>query len=277
MITETFQTLAIATRQTLRKWRTMLLLSALYAALLAGLYLFVTTKEASLSQVALTLVLGLAAPVLFFVIQTIVANNDNDLGLSLLKKCAANLWEVLVITLPIVLVGFIAFYLLAKVQVQLSPDPQSAATEAYNQYRVDWERNAPSSAPEKVHWRVAFLNAIRYLIFFLLLPLVLVQLWISTARYGLKLAIRQFKDHLQNAYSPQSVLIYMCGFSVFAILPYLLLFQSTTSKHAWLEFGLFVGRIAVVFLLTLFGWVVTVQALTLHQSKTQRLDPDGQL
>jgi hypothetical protein len=54
----------------------------------------------------------------------------------------------------------------------------------------------------------------------------------------------------------------MAGFLIFGVAPYLLLFRVTPTKHAWLEISLLVVRLAVVFALTLFGWVITVRALS---------------
>jgi hypothetical protein len=59
----------------------------------------------------------------------------------------------------------------------------------------------------------------------------------------------------------------MSGFVVFAVIPYLLLFKTTTTKHAWLEVALFVGRLGLVFGLTLFGWVVTMAALAVSRQE----------
>ena len=106
------------------------------------------------------------------------------------------------------------------------------------------------------------LSSVRYLIFGLVLPLAAIHLWLATVREGLGAAIRKLNRHLSRAFAPQSVLIYMAGFLIFGVAPYLLLFRATPTKHAWLEVSLLVVRLAVVFALTLFGWVITVRALS---------------
>jgi hypothetical protein len=50
---------------------------------------------------------------------------------------------------------------------------------------------------------------------------------------------------------------------VFGLIPYLLLFSAIPAKKVWLEIGLFAGRIVATFLLSLFGWVVTMNALAI--------------
>ena len=101
----------------------------------------------------------------------------------------------------------------------------------------------------------------RYLSFGLLLPLVAIHLWLATVRDGLGAAIRRLATLLARAFSPQSVLIYIVGFLIFAVVPYFLLFRTTQTKHAWLELSFLVVRLIVVYALTLFGWTITVRAL----------------
>src|SRR4030081_441371 len=113
-----------------------------------------------------------------------------------------------------------------------------------------------------VDWKAAMLSSVRYLIFGIVLPLTAIHLWLATVREGLWAAIRKLNRHLSRAFAPQSVLIYMAGFLIFGVAPYLLLFKATPTKHAWLEVSLLVVRLAVVFTLTLFGWVITVRALS---------------
>ena len=89
-------------------------------------------------------------------------------------------------------------------------------------------------------------------------------------REGLGGAIRRIGTHLARAFAPQSVLIYIVGFVVFGVLPYLLLFKPTPTSKVWLEISLLVVRLGVVFALTLFGWVITVWALSLFSTSAAR-------
>ena len=72
MLKETLQSIVAATRNVLGNWRSMLLVALVYAALLAALYTFVVVREASMLQVVLTFVLALAAPLLFFLLQSMI-------------------------------------------------------------------------------------------------------------------------------------------------------------------------------------------------------------
>jgi drug/metabolite transporter (DMT)-like permease len=100
----------------------------------------------------------------------------------------------------------------------------------------------------------------------LFLPLAAIHLWVATARDGLLNALKRIGAVLGRAFSPQSVLIYLVGFLIFAVVPYFLLFRTTPNKHAWLELSLLSVRLAVVFGLTLIGWLITVKAISLLQS-----------
>ena len=60
-----------AARSLFRNRRALLLILAAYAGLLAAIYLFVSIREATISQLILTLVVVVAAPALFFVLQAV--------------------------------------------------------------------------------------------------------------------------------------------------------------------------------------------------------------
>lgn len=260
MLTETFHSIAAATRDVFSNWRSLLLLAIVYASLLAVLYFFVAVREASIAQVSLTFVLAIAAPFLFFVLQTMVANDSRESTVeSMLKKSLATFWKLVLISLPLIGLAVLVAYILAKAQNHFGVSLNNSA-EALRPLATTAKAR---DAARPVDWKAAILSSVRYLAFGLALPLAAIHLWLATVREGLGLAIRKLIRHLSRAFAPQSVLIYMVGFLLFAIAPYLLLFRATPTKHAWLEVSLLLVRLAIVFALTLFGWVVTVRALSL--------------
>lgn len=265
MLTETFHSIADAARKVFSNWRSMLLLAIVYASLLASLYLFVSIREASIAQVGLTFALAIAAPVLFFMLQSIVATDTEQLTVgSLLQRSLINFWKLILISLPLIALGILIAYLLGKAQAHFAAN----VNDAVAQFPHPSAMARPRVAAKPIDWRGAMLSTVRYLTFGLLLPLVTIHLWLATARDGLGQAILKPGRHLKNAFAPQSVLIYIAGFLVFGVAPYFLLFKSISSKHAWLEISLLVARLAVVFALTLFGWVITVRALWLLSSRS---------
>jgi hypothetical protein len=264
MLTDTFRSISVATRNVFENWRSMLLVAVVYALFLAALYLFVLIREASLAQVTLTFVLAVAAPILFFVLQAMIANEDDQVPLlELFKRSLINFWKLIVVTLPLIALAVLVAYLLAKAQARFASTVPDSAAEFSR--RLANAAN-PRNASKPIDWRAALLSTIRYLVFGLLLPLAAIHLWVAAAREGLGRAIRKILTLLSRAFMPQSVLTYLVGFLVFGVIPYFLLFRTTPAKFAWLELSFFVLRLATVFALTLFGWVITVKALALSSA-----------
>jgi len=282
MLTETFHSITSAARNVFTSWKSMLLIGAVYASLLAVLYLFVSIKEATLTQVTLTFVFAVAVPLLFFILQAMIASGDSGFittrqappeseitnaaavtdhatpGL-VLKKSLASFWKLILITLPLIALAVLIAYLLAKAQNRFGANLTDVATTSSQ--RLEEVMNRTKPAPRPIDWRTALFSMLRYLSFGLILPLAAIHLWLATVRDGLGAAIRRLATLLARAFSPQSVLIYIVGFLIFAVAPYFLLFRTTQTKHAWLELSLLVVRLIVVYALTLFGWTITVRAL----------------
>jgi hypothetical protein len=263
MLTETFHSIVTATRRVFTNWRAMLLLAIVYASLLAALYFFVAVREASFGQVLLTFALAIAAPLLFFILQSMVAGQTEELSAGLLlRKSLASFWKVILISLPLIALAILIAYLLARAQNRFG------ATLSHPDLPHPLAETANAQHPSRpIDWKVTLLSTVRYLAFGLVLPLIAIHLWLATVNEGLGSAVRKVGTHLARAFAPQSVLIYIAGFLVFAVTPYLLLFKTTQTKHAWLELLLLVTRLFVVFALTLLGWAITVRALA-HSSRT---------
>jgi hypothetical protein len=258
MLTETFHSIITAARQVFTNWRAMLLLATVYASLLAALYFFVAVREANVAQVILTFALAIAMPLLFFLLQSMVASQVDEVnGGSLLRRSLGSFWKLILISLPLIALAVLIAYLLAKAQNHFGASLNNPATDVPHPLVAEAQR----AAARPINWKVASLSAVRYLAFGLVLPLAAIHLWLATVHEGLGSAIRKTGTHLAHAFAPRSVLIYIAGFLIFGVAPYFLLFKTTQTKHAWLELGLLVTRLVVVFVLTLFGWVITVRAL----------------
>jgi hypothetical protein len=258
MLTESFQSIAAAARTVFRNWPSTLVMAIVYAFLLAVLYFFVVVREATFFQVGLTFASAIVAPLLFFVLQAMVASEaENVNAVSLLKRSLAGFWKLILVTLPLIALGILIVYLLGKAQHYFDTGAREAA-EALPRRLAE---TANRHDAEPINWKAALLSTVRYLTFGLVLPLLAIHLWVATAREGLAPGISKLRHYLARAFAPQSVLIYVAGFLIFGIAPYYLLFRTTQTRHAWLEVSFLVARLVVVFALTLFGWVVTVRAL----------------
>jgi hypothetical protein len=261
MLRDTLHAIATATRTVFLNWKSMLLIAIVYASLLLVLYFFVIIREATLLQVSVTIGFAIAAPLLFFILQTMIAKDGTGANArSLLRESLTNFWKLLLISLPLIAVAVLIAYLLGKAQAHFGASVSDAPLQVPHRMATT---AGTREATKPIDWRGVILSTLRYLAFGLFLPLAAIHLWLDTAQEGLGSAFRKVKTLLFRSFAPQSVLIYIAGFLIFAVAPYLVLFRTTPTKHAWLELSILVARLLIVFALTLFGWVITVRALSL--------------
>jgi hypothetical protein len=217
MYSKSITAIISAARVLLSNRRLLLLMLAVYSALLAAIYLFVSTREATISQLLLTFVTVIAAPALFFVLQAIIVNSHD-----LIK----NTLKLIVASVPVVALTLLAVYGLNKVETHPT-----------------------------------IVTTVRYLLLAVIVPLLVVQLWIAVSN-GMRV-----RNVLTQTFAPQPVFVYACGFLIFAVVPYLLLHKTLTLQRPWLELSLMIARLTLSALLILFGWVLTVRALSILSAK----------
>ena len=245
-----------ATLELFKHRSALAIMVALYALLLTCTYAFVTTREATATQVAITVALTLVAPLLFFTLQTAAATySASRSSARLITNSVLNSWKLVVTSLPVIGISLLSIYLLNKVQGHF-PAPVSSAVDPY-------VMGGSAEVARPIHWGSVMITSLRYLFLGVLAPLMLIHFWISASQDGLIKSCRGFLTDLARAFAARSVLIYMAGFVIFAVVPYFLLFRTTTTTRAWLEIGLFAVRLTAAFCLTLFGWVITVRSLSL--------------
>src|SRR6266576_399584 len=128
MLTETFQSITVAARTVFRNWQSVLLITIVYASLLAVLYFFVIVREATFVQVSLTFASAIVAPLLFFVLQAMIASEADEVtATSLLKRSLASFWKLILISLPLIALAVLIAYLLAKAQAHFDANVREAA------------------------------------------------------------------------------------------------------------------------------------------------------
>lgn len=260
-------TIFAAARDLLRHPRAFALLVALYIALIAACFFFITTREATLWQLIVTGASALLVPVLFFVVQAAGASYAvGERGAAgLLRRTARSFAKVLVVSLPLILLAVVAVYLLNKLEsrVQLTPEERARAEYASSTPEAETTDSASADARPKppVRWKYLFVSALRLLVLGLFLPLAAIHLWLAVARDGLLATFARFHRHLARAFSARSVLTYGVGMIVFALIPYFLITKRTPVSNNTLELLIFGARILIAFTLILFGWVMTMTAL----------------
>jgi hypothetical protein len=257
MINRTYHALAQGSRDLLHNWRALVLLFVFYLAMLGATYQFFVTREATAGQLLLSLLLALAVPILFLVIQTMAARySQNRRPAALVGGALRDFWKLLVIAIPLIIIAVLASYLFSKTG---SNAPATTIREVARSVPAASRPIAPK--PQAVSWQTVAVTTLEYLVFFLILPLAAIHLWIATARDGLKQTLSGSARILGRAFLPQAVLTYLIGFVFFAVIPYFLIITRTPAGSAWLDAGLLVVRLLLAMLFSLVGWVVTVGAL----------------
>jgi hypothetical protein len=178
MIKDLIKAFISATSKLFRHWRTTIVLFGLYFSLILGIYLFATTGQATIFQVLVTFFLIISIPVLFFLSQAMAVGYvqpETNL-MPHLRNAINNFWKLLVVSIPIILLAWLAIYLFNKYQLEVPKVVPEAATKPA-------QRAAANTKP--LAWKTIAVNTLWYLLFYLIFPLTLIQLWISTAKNGL--------------------------------------------------------------------------------------------
>ncbi|HLG17862.1 MAG TPA: hypothetical protein VJH03_25700 [Blastocatellia bacterium] len=255
MIKNTFVAIATSARALLRNWRVLIVLILVYTLVLGAVYLFFATREATVGQLIETLLVALAAPVLFFVIQTIAIRyrRPDQRFFPLLGGALRDSWKLIVVSLPVVLLAVLVLFLLGQFELKDAEQAVSATPSP--------PRPPSTKTPPPLQWQAVALTSIQYLMLCMVLPLAAIHLWIVAARDGLAAALRGAGPALAQAFKPGAVLTYAIGFAVFAVAPYFLLSAKTTGASTFTDVGLLVLRLGLALVLSLTGWVITLGAL----------------
>ena len=255
MIKDSLNALADSTRNAFRGWRGLLLLSALYLLLLACVYEFFSMGVATAWQLVVSGVAAVAAPILLFVLLAATAHfalPDSIRTGALARRTLRDFVKVYLLTIPIAALGWLVFYLLGKLPEHLPKIEEGP--------RVVVSATAESK-PVPLHWQDALTSGLWVLLFGIVLPLVAAHLWLSVARDGLVPTVKRIHRVVARAFAARSVLVYTVGFFVFALVPYFVLYTRTSVTNGWGELLIFGLRLAFAFVLTLWGWMITLGAL----------------
>lgn len=214
-----------AARLLFKNGRALALMLITYAGLLVAAYMFVSTREATIAQLILTMAVAIAGPALFFVLQAAsVIYTSGPPSTDLVKSCL----RLIAVTVPAAALTALAVYGLSRVDSL-----------------------------------VTLTTALRYLLIAVFGPLLAIQLWLAVSAEGLRRLLKNLHRVAARTFAPQSVFVYACGFLIFAVAPYFLITQTITSERAWLEFSFLMLRLSASALLVLVGWVTTVGALSI--------------
>jgi hypothetical protein len=231
----------------------------LYALLLATLYGFISTREATLWQVTGTYIFLVLIPLEFFILQAAIVQHERTEKFHW-PQILRDAVKIAVVTIPIILLGFLVSYLLNKWQAHY-PAPQQL-------FAPPSAKGPPPAQP--LHWPTVLFATVRLLLLGVVLPLAAIHLWIEVAARdvrssldgGVKTVLQRIGNTLARAFQFDSVLTYALGLIIFVVVPYAILFLRIPVKGNKTDFAVFIGRLLLVYLFTLIGWIVTVNALS---------------
>ena len=252
MIRESIGSFWRTTRELVTDRGSLAIFAGLYILLLASLYGFIVTREATVLQILLTLLFLAAAPLIFFLLQAAIIGHART-GRIEWQKALGDSTKLALVALPVIFVGLGFMWLLNRWQRHF-PAPHVNPAPLLS---------TPTAAP--MHWPTVLFATLRGLIFGVFLPLALIHLWIAVAGQDLlafvrggRLFLRNMGQILARAFSPGSVLIYSLGLFIFGLIPYVLLFVRVPAKGAWSEIVIFSARLVLVSVLILLGWLITL-------------------
>lgn len=255
MIATTFRSWANAIRDQLTNVRSLAVFAALYAVLLVSLYIFISTREATVWQVLITYVFLLLLPAEFFLFQSAIITRARAQRFPW-AQIARNALKIAVATIPMLLIAWGLWVLLNKWQLRY-PEPLPPITFG-----------APPKTPP-MHWPTTLFASLRFLLFVVALPLTAIHLWIEVTAQdvrgffagGAKAMFGRVGAAIGRAFASDSVFTYVLGLVLFVFIPYALLFFKINAKGTKTAFAIFIAQLLLTFVFTLVGWIVTVTAL----------------
>jgi hypothetical protein len=254
----TIKRLLETTRTLLTNPRALAVFAVLYALLLATLYAFISIREATVWQVAVTMFFLVLIPAEFFVLQAAILQHSRAEKFHW-GQIIRDAIKFAVVTIPIILLGYALVYLLNKWKGHF-PAPTSTGLPV-----------TPGPAkPSPLHLPTMLFATLRFLLLGLVLPLATIHLWIEVAAHdvrtslggGAKSVLKRIGNAFARALAFDSVLIYALGLIIFVLIPYAILFVPISKVMGTkTDFTVFIARLVLVYLFTLVGWIVTLSAL----------------
>jgi hypothetical protein len=266
-MTGTFKIWFDSLKATLTNLRALVVFILLYALLLVSLYVFISTREATVWQVLVTYVLLLVIPAEFFLLQATILgfarNRQNAI-----KQLVADAVKLFVVTIPIVIIGALVWWLMNKVQARFPAPPAP----------IVFAPTPPK--PQPIHWPTLLITTLRFVLFGVAFPLATIHFWIEASvcdvrasfAGGLKTILGRIQHALARAFSSEAVFIYGVGLILFVLGPYLFLFVTFTIKGNKTDFAVFILQLVLAFVFTLIGWVVTVTTLARANPHTEPVE-----
>src|SRR5262245_60054709 len=169
MIASTSKTWLEVIKSTVKNIRALIIFTGLYALLLVTLYFYIATREATVWQVFVTLAGLVVIPAEFFILQAAIIDHTKQQKFQW-RGIVIDAVKCFVVTIPILLLGWLLWYLLNKWQAHY-PVPLKALADI---------RKSPAP-PKSTHWPTLLFATLRCVLFGVALPLAAIHLWIEVA------------------------------------------------------------------------------------------------
>jgi hypothetical protein len=238
----------------------LLVFAIIYAFLLVASYIFISIREATIWQVLITYALMILIPIGFFTLQASIVDRVLDQRFRW-RVILIDALKFLAVTIPMVLLAWLLFYLLNKIAARY-PAPIVQAPPPVNQAPP-----APLPTPP-LHWPSLIFSTLRFVLLGAAVPLATIHLWIAVAGVELRSLfsdrlsfLKRMGSALARTFSSDSVAIYGLGLIIFFVLPYIILVPVFRIGGNRTEFAVFGLRLLLAFLFSLIGWVSTLTAL----------------
>jgi len=241
MIKDVFTSIGAAARKLFTNFGAVSIALLCYAALWLAGWFFITTREATKFQVALSLIVLPLAVILFFFMLQAIGLSYVRVGVGagyLLKRALKDFWKLLVISLPLILLAAGLWWLFGYL-----------------------ENKFVTSVEKPQRWVEIILMVGRWLLLYGLLPLWMIHLWMSTIREGLIAAFKGIGRSFVAALSPRSILIYVIVLAICGVLAYFAAFTETHVDSEWGELWIFGTRFVLALLLIFVGWLLTLGSM----------------
>jgi hypothetical protein len=247
MIKDVIEAIRSAARKMFTNWGALLISMLFYAALVAVFFHFFSAfRMATMAQVLSSVVIPIVAAIFFFFVLQAIGLSYVRIGVGpfyLLKRALKDCWKLLLVSLPVILLAWLVIYLFDRAQATFFSESLTVESPARE-------------------WIGVAVNWLRFCILYIVLPLTAIHLWISTAREGVKTALKKFAGNMARALAPRSVLTYVLVVAVFGVIAHFLFFTKTPAKNEWMELWLLGARLAAALLAVFLGWLLALGSLS---------------
>ncbi len=265
MFKQIFEAMKFAAGRLIRDWKLVLLLVAVFAVMLTGIWVFANAGVGSIAKLIVGSIGVIISVGAFFFLQALTSNytsRSKSFG-ELLKTGTELTWRIVLVSIPIIALAYFISDLAQRAEVAIVPISDGIGYIDESRSNTTWFSD----------WRILLVGTMRAILFYLVLPMMAIQFWITVAQHGIGGMLRRFFSVLRRSFSAKNLIAFLFGAIVFALIPYFLLKTRTPLSKPSFELIAFGARVLLSSLLILFGWTTTIGALSRLNADALPEDP----